>query len=244
MSSGINSSRSSLRCAALCRKDWAQLPIRSARLNGICSSSSSARSMREKSRMSLMTLSKCSVDSEASAAYSTCSSVMSVVSNSCSMPSTPFIGVRSSWHHHRQEVGFGVVGLFRFFAGLDQLRHRLMLFAAGLFEPLGEVVDVLRQGAQLGVIDARQGRGVVAFLDRLDRVADVADRLRQAARQAPGQQESKQKGEQREDPGLEQDFLLALAEGVVGQADDHSPQVVLARRTDRGAGVLEEVIRS
>jgi hypothetical protein len=47
--------------------------------------------------MSLITFSRCSVDSEASAAYSVCYSVMSVVSSSCSMPSTPFIGVRSSW---------------------------------------------------------------------------------------------------------------------------------------------------
>ncbi|MNP27065.1 hypothetical protein D3C76_1199510 [compost metagenome] len=37
------------------------------------------------------------MDSEASAAYSNCSSVISVVSSNCSMPSTPFIGVRSSW---------------------------------------------------------------------------------------------------------------------------------------------------
>ncbi|SST09326.1 Uncharacterised protein [Acinetobacter baumannii] len=47
--------------------------------------------------MSLMTFSRCSVDSVASAVYSACSRVCSVVSSSCSMPSTPFIGVRSSW---------------------------------------------------------------------------------------------------------------------------------------------------
>ncbi|MNF49039.1 hypothetical protein D3C84_303020 [compost metagenome] len=45
--------------------------------------------------------------------------------------------------HHGQKVRLGVVGRFRFFAGLDQLRHRLMLFTAGLFETAGEVVDVL-----------------------------------------------------------------------------------------------------
>ncbi|MCY1551535.1 hypothetical protein D9M68_878710 [compost metagenome] len=61
------------------------------------SSSRAPRSIREKSRMSLITFSKCSVDSLASAAYSACSWVISVVSSSCSMPSTPFIGVRNSW---------------------------------------------------------------------------------------------------------------------------------------------------
>ncbi|MNT69103.1 hypothetical protein D3C72_2073910 [compost metagenome] len=96
MSSGTSRSRPSLRCAALCWNDCAQLPTSSARLNGMCSSSRAERSMREKSRMSLMTFSRCSVDSDASAVYSCCSSVMRVVSSNCSMPSTPFMGVRSS----------------------------------------------------------------------------------------------------------------------------------------------------
>ncbi len=144
--------------------------------------------------------------------------------------------------HHRQEIGFGVVGLFRFLAGLDQLRHRLMLFAAGLFQRLGEVVDVLRQRAQFGVIDDRQRGFVVAVLNRLDRIADIADRLRQAAGQAPRQHEGEEQGEQREDPGLEQDFLLALAEGIVGQPDDHPSQIVLAGAAIADFAVLEEII--
>ena len=45
--------------------------------------------------------------------------------------------------HHGEEIGFGVVGLFRFFAGLDQLRHGLLLFVAGLLKAFGKVVDVL-----------------------------------------------------------------------------------------------------
>jgi hypothetical protein len=46
---------------------------------------------------------------------------------------------------------------------------------------------------------------VIALLNRLDRIAHVADRLRQAAGQAPRQQEGEQQGEQREDAGLDQD---------------------------------------
>ncbi|MNH28957.1 hypothetical protein D3C79_891610 [compost metagenome] len=63
----------------------------------MCSSSRVVRSMREKSRISLMTLSRCPVDSLATAVYSACSSLRVVVSSNCSMPRTPFIGVRSSW---------------------------------------------------------------------------------------------------------------------------------------------------
>ena len=44
-----------------------------------------------------MTLSRWSVDSPAICTYSLCSLLRSVVSSSCSMPSTPFMGVRSSW---------------------------------------------------------------------------------------------------------------------------------------------------
>ncbi|MNE88136.1 hypothetical protein D3C80_1854060 [compost metagenome] len=47
--------------------------------------------------MSLITLSRWPVDSLATAVYSTCSSLKVVVSSNCSMPSTPFMGVRSSW---------------------------------------------------------------------------------------------------------------------------------------------------
>ncbi|MCY1453851.1 hypothetical protein D9M71_708720 [compost metagenome] len=85
------------RCWALGRNTWTELAISSGSLNGMFSSSSEPRSMREKSRMSLITLSRCSVDSVARAVYSLCSLFCSVVSSSCSMPSTPFIGVRSSW---------------------------------------------------------------------------------------------------------------------------------------------------
>ena len=59
-----------------------------------------------------------------------------------------------------------------------------MLLSARLFETVGEVVDVLRQGPQFRVIDDRERGFVVAALNGLDRVADVADRLRQTARQS------------------------------------------------------------
>ena len=44
----------------------------------------------------------------------------------------------------RQELRLGAVGLFRFLPGLDQLLHGLVLFAAGLLEPVGQVIDVPR----------------------------------------------------------------------------------------------------
>ncbi|MNZ83095.1 hypothetical protein D3C78_1018150 [compost metagenome] len=44
--------------------------------------------------------------------------------------------------HHCQEVGLGAVGLFRLFACLDQLCHGLMLFAAGLLQAIGKVIDM------------------------------------------------------------------------------------------------------
>ncbi|MNU66741.1 hypothetical protein D3C71_560630 [compost metagenome] len=144
--------------------------------------------------------------------------------------------------HHREEIGLGVVGLFRFLARLDQLCHGLMLFTAGLFETAGQVVDVLRQGAQLGVVDDGQRCFVVAVLDRLDRVADVADWLRQAPRQASGEHEGKQQREQRQNRSLEQDLLLALTECIVGQTDDHPAQIVLGRRIAGDFVVLEKII--
>ncbi|MNC11998.1 hypothetical protein D3C75_597110 [compost metagenome] len=144
--------------------------------------------------------------------------------------------------HHGEEIGFGVVGLFRFFAGLDQLRHGLMLFAAGLLETAGEVVDVLRQRPQLGVVDNGQRCVVIAVLDRLDRIADITDRFRQAARQTAGHEEGKQQGKQRQDGGLEHDFLLAPAEGIVGQPDDHPTEVVLGGGGSGGFAALEKII--
>ncbi|MNX86845.1 hypothetical protein D3C86_1187470 [compost metagenome] len=144
--------------------------------------------------------------------------------------------------HHGEEVGFGVVGLFRFFAGLDQLRHGLMLFAAGLLETAGEVVDVLRQRPQLGVVDNRQRCFVVAVLDRLDRIADITDRLRQAARQTPRQEEGKQQGKQGQNGGLEYDFLLAPAEGIVGQPDDHPAEIVFGGGRAGGFAALEKIV--
>jgi len=57
--------------------------------------------------------------------------------------------------HHRQEVRLGVVGALGFFTGLDQLGHGLLLFAAGLVEAFGKVVDVPRQVAQFRVIHDR-----------------------------------------------------------------------------------------
>ncbi|MNI50375.1 hypothetical protein D3C73_1050320 [compost metagenome] len=117
-----------------------------------------------------------------------------------------------------------------------------MLFAAGLFETAGEVVDVLRQCPQLGVIDNRQRCFVIAGLDRLDGIADITDRLRQAARQASGHEEGKQQGKQRQNGSLEHDFLLAPAEGIVGQPDDHPAEVVLGGGGSGGFAALEKVI--
>ena len=83
-------------CLAVCSNTFTEELISCGRLNGIFSSSSTPRSMREKSRISLITLSRWSVDSPAILTYSLCSLLRSVVSSSCSIPSTPFIGVRSS----------------------------------------------------------------------------------------------------------------------------------------------------
>ncbi|MNZ92533.1 hypothetical protein D3C78_1115600 [compost metagenome] len=101
---------------------------------------------------------------------------------------------------------------------------------------------MLRQRPQLGVVDNGQRCLVVAVLDRLDRIADITDRLRQAARQAPGHEEGKQQGEQRQDGGLEHDFLLAPAEGIVGQPDDHPAQIVFDRGHGGGFAALEKII--
>jgi len=80
------------------------------------------------------------------------------------------------------------------------------------------------------------------LLDRLDGIAHGADRLRQAGGQAPGEQEGKQQGEQRQDARLEQNLLLALAEGVIGHADNHPSQVIRARRLGFVEVVLEKVV--
>ena len=105
--------------------------------------------------MSLMTLSRCSVDSEASAAYSPCSSVMLGGFQQLQHAQHAIHRRAQFVAHHRQEVGFGAVGLLRFLAGLDQLGHGLLLFAAGLFQAPRQVVDVSRQVAQFGVVDNR-----------------------------------------------------------------------------------------
>ncbi|MNF75350.1 hypothetical protein D3C84_574140 [compost metagenome] len=66
--------------------------------------------------------------------------------------------------------------------------------------------------------------------------------MRQARGQAPGDQEGKQQGEQRQDASLEQDFLLALVERVIGQADDHPAQIILGGRRGGHFAVLEKII--
>ncbi|MNS71325.1 hypothetical protein D3C72_1046920 [compost metagenome] len=128
--------------------------------------------------------------------------------------------------HHRQEVGFGAVGHFRFLASLDQLVHGLLLLVAGLLQAAGEVVDVAAQVAQFAVVHHRQAGAVVAGLDGLDRLAHGADGLRQAGRQAAGEEKGEEQGDQGQHCGLEQDFLLAAAEGVVGHAHHDPAQVV------------------
>ncbi|MCY1238917.1 hypothetical protein D9M72_516780 [compost metagenome] len=127
--------------------------------------------------------------------------------------------------HHRQEVGFGAVRHFRFLARLDQLAHRLLLFLAGLFEAAGEIVDVTAEVAQFAVIYHRQAGVVVAGLDGLDRIAHGADGLRQAGGQAAGEEEGEEQCDQGQHRGLEEDFLLAAAEGIVGHTHHHAAQV-------------------
>ncbi|MND71136.1 hypothetical protein D3C80_626560 [compost metagenome] len=79
------------------------------------------------------------------------------------------------------------------------------------------------------------------MLDRLDGVAHGADWLRQAGGQAACQQKSEEQGKQRQDPGLEHDLLLPLAEGIVGHADNHPSQIIFG--SARGGGrALQEVI--
>ncbi|MNF43503.1 hypothetical protein D3C84_245890 [compost metagenome] len=129
--------------------------------------------------------------------------------------------------HHRQEVGFGAVGHFRLLAGLDQQVHGLLLFVAGLLQAAGEVIDVAAEVAQFAVVHHRQAGAVVAGLDGLDRIAHGADGLRQARGQATGEEEGKEQGDQGQHRSLEQDFLLAAAEGVVGHAH-HDPAQVIA----------------
>jgi hypothetical protein len=81
-----------------------------------------------------------------------------VVSSSCSMPSTPFIGVRSSWlimarksvwrcWRARLPRGSGSTGPLR------------LLFAAGMVQACGQVVDVPGQAAQFG--SSTTGKGVL-----------------------------------------------------------------------------------
>ncbi|MNP47924.1 hypothetical protein D3C76_1420110 [compost metagenome] len=66
--------------------------------------------------------------------------------------------------------------------------------------------------------------------------------MRQAAREPSGQHKSKQQSEQRQNRSLEQDFLLALAECLVGQSDDHAAQVVLFRHVGGGFAALEKIV--
>ncbi|MNZ51310.1 hypothetical protein D3C78_691200 [compost metagenome] len=144
--------------------------------------------------------------------------------------------------HHREEFRLGAVGLLGLLAGLDQLGNGLFLFCAGLFQCAGQVVDVACQVAQLAVVDHRQRGVVVTLLDGLYRMAHVADRLCEAHGQAPCEQEGEQQGEQRQDASLDNDLLLALAEGVVRHADDHPPQIIVPDRRRRRFALLQEVV--
>ncbi|MNR01623.1 hypothetical protein D3C85_1174350 [compost metagenome] len=143
--------------------------------------------------------------------------------------------------HHGQELCLGVIGALGLFARLNQLRDRLLLFLAGDFQALGQVVDVLGQVAQLGIVDNGQRGLVVAFLNGLDRLPHLADRPGQAQGQPPCKPVGEHQGAQREDGSLEQDFLLPLVEGVVGHADDYPPQVIFAGVLRRWIGVLQEI---
>ncbi|MNN12467.1 hypothetical protein D3C81_1254610 [compost metagenome] len=69
---------------------------------------------------------------------------------------------------------------------------------------------------------------VLAALDRLHGAAHGADRLGQAACQAIGHQQGQGQGQHGQAAGTQQDLLLALAEGLVGHADQHQAKDVLA----------------
>ena len=142
--------------------------------------------------------------------------------------------------HHRQEVGLRPVRLLRFLAGADQLADRLFLFPARAVQPAGEIVDVTGQVADLAVVEDRQAGLVVAALDRLDRLAHGTDRRRQALRQAARDEEGEDQGEGGQQGGLQEDFLLPLAEGVVGHADHHPAEVVLAGLAVAFAGAVQQ----
>ena len=132
--------------------------------------------------------------------------------------------------HHGQKVGFCAVGTLCFLAGLDQLSDRGLLFAAGLGQAVRQVVNVAGQAAEFTIVNHRQRRIEVPLLNRLHRIAHVADRLGQVGRQAPRQQVGKAQCKQRKDHGFQQDVLLALIEGITGHAHQHPPQVILGGR--------------
>ncbi|MNM25308.1 hypothetical protein D3C81_357520 [compost metagenome] len=144
--------------------------------------------------------------------------------------------------HHRQEVGLGPVGLLSLLAGLDQLRHRLLLFMAGLRQGAGEVIDVPGQVAQFTVVDHGQGGIEVALLDGFYGIAHITDRLGQAPGQSAGQKKSEEQGEQGEDRGLDHDFFLALAKCIIGHTDYNPPQVVVSDVFQRLLTIVKEVV--
>ncbi len=96
------------------------------------------------------------------------------------MPSTPFIGVRSSWLIIARKSDLASVGLFGLLTGLDQLGNGPL--AVHRWPAPGRLARLLMWRARwpsFAVIDHGQGV-VLALLDGLDRMAHVADRLGQA----------------------------------------------------------------
>ena len=135
--------------------------------------------------------------------------------------------------HHGQEVRFGTVGRLRFLTGQGQLANADLLLAVGGGQCHRQLVDMAGQVAQLANAWLRKQRYLLATADGEYRAVHVADRSREAAGQALGEQQREGQGEGQQQAGAHQNLPLALAERVVGHADTHPAQPLL-----RGGGTL------
>jgi hypothetical protein len=105
-------------------------------------------------------LEQVSGDSVANAPYSACSCVISVDSSSCSIPNTPFMGVRSSWLIMARKsdlVRLASADCSR--AWINRVIYSARLFFAGGGKAMGEVIDASRANLQFAFANFRQGAG-------------------------------------------------------------------------------------
>ena len=77
------------------------------------------------------------------------------------------------------------------------------------------------QAAQFAIVDHWQRHFVIALLNGFDCIAHIDDGFGQVGRQTAGQQVRKAQCKERQNQCLEQDFLLALVEGLIGHADHY-----------------------